>query len=218
MASSGTIITTAAATLSSFWVRPSDPACLRTTGYWIWSWAPSSDARTVLGGPSQTSSCLPLGWDSARTYAGTACPPQYTPGCPETGDGVVTCCPTAHPFTCRQNLKTSDHGEWFRCIMQYRQPDSKSITIADMNAYTTRTEVRTHGTNAHLHALAVLYQTPFIDRTKWPFNDNERRDRDRDRRRASSGSVGSNTSILDVLAAEEKGSSAREARGDRYCY
>ncbi|KAK7955854.1 uncharacterized protein PG986_005076 [Apiospora aurea] len=152
--------TTAAPTLSSYWLRPSDPACLQSSDYWIWSWAPSSDARTVLGGPSQTSSCLPLGWDSTRTYAGTACPPQYTPGCPDTGDGVVTCCPTAHPFTCQEKLSTLDHGEWFRCILQYRQSENKSITIADMNAYKTTTTVRTHGTNAHLHALAVLYQTP----------------------------------------------------------
>lgn len=92
--SSGTMTTTAAPSLMSYSLHPYDVSCLQTSDYWIWSWGGPKDKRTVLGGPSQVSSCLPLSWDSTRTYAGTACPSYYTSGCPANGDGVVTCCPT----------------------------------------------------------------------------------------------------------------------------
>lgn len=94
MASPGTMATTAAPTLESYSLHPLDVACLQTSDYWIWSWGEPYDMRTVLGGPSQISSCLPLSWDSTMTYAGTECPRDYTPGCSPKSDGVVTCCPT----------------------------------------------------------------------------------------------------------------------------
>ncbi|KAK8042992.1 hypothetical protein PG994_013475 [Apiospora phragmitis] len=76
------------------------------------------------------------------------------------GNGMPSTLHSTHPFTCRQGLTTSDHAEWFRCRLQYRQSETKLITIVDMNARTTSTALATHGTNVHLHALAVVYQTP----------------------------------------------------------
>lgn len=83
--------TTAAPTLTLDWAQ--DTKCLQPSEYWKWSWAPSPDPHTVLGGPSQTTECLPSGWGPSETYAATACPARYTSACAGE-DGAVTCCPT----------------------------------------------------------------------------------------------------------------------------
>ncbi|KAK8010125.1 hypothetical protein PG990_009090 [Apiospora arundinis] len=87
--------TTVAPTLTlNNWVPPSNRDCLNGSDWWIWAWTRGIDAPTVIGGPAQSVSCLPSGWEPTETYAGTACPPNYTPACPDQGNGVVTCCPT----------------------------------------------------------------------------------------------------------------------------
>lgn len=85
--------TATAQTLPPSWT-PTAPGCLRSTDFWVWMYntdLASSDARTVLGGPSQTTDCLAPTWTSDAAYAGTQCPPNYTPAC---SADAVTCCPT----------------------------------------------------------------------------------------------------------------------------
>ncbi|KAK8067224.1 hypothetical protein PG997_013971 [Apiospora hydei] len=89
--------TTAAPSLPGNWV-PSKAGCLNKNDWWIWSYdGPNNDARTVLGGPSQTNNCFPSTGDPTGTYAGSQCPPNYTRACPDSSaaDAAVTCCPTA---------------------------------------------------------------------------------------------------------------------------
>ena len=65
---------------------PSAPGCMRSTDYWIWMYNTDlafGDARTVLGGPTQTTDCLAPTWDPSVPYAGTQCPPNYTAACTE---------------------------------------------------------------------------------------------------------------------------------------
>ncbi len=85
--------TTSAPTLPGSWT-PTVSGCLQSSDYWMWMYdsdPAKSDARTVLGGPSQTTDCLAPTWQFDVVYAGTQCPPNYTPAC--TAD-AITCCPT----------------------------------------------------------------------------------------------------------------------------
>ncbi|KAK7966200.1 uncharacterized protein PG986_000477 [Apiospora aurea] len=93
--------TTAAPSLPGNWV-PSKAGCLNKNDWWIWSYdGPKNDARTVLGGPSQTNNCFPSTGDPTGTYAGSQCPPNYTRACPDSSvaDAAVTCCPTVNTWT-----------------------------------------------------------------------------------------------------------------------
>lgn len=48
----------------------------------------------VLGGPSQTTECLPTSWASEVVYSGVQCPQKYTSACQGTDShSEVTCCP-----------------------------------------------------------------------------------------------------------------------------
>lgn len=83
--------TTGAQTLAGDW-RPTVTGCQRADDYWVWFYSAPLDERTVLGGPSQITDCLAPTWSPELTYAGSQCPPNYTPVCE--ADAVVTCCPT----------------------------------------------------------------------------------------------------------------------------
>ena len=77
-------------TLPADWT-PTAPGCRRTGDYWVWLYSEGKDERTVLGGPSQITDCLAPTWAPELTYAGSQCPPGFTPACDVE---AVTCCPT----------------------------------------------------------------------------------------------------------------------------
>ncbi|KAI1156025.1 hypothetical protein F4825DRAFT_363314 [Nemania diffusa] len=136
--------------------------CLRTDDYWIWEYDDAKrDARTVLGGPSQTTNCFEPTWNPTITFVGSGCPPQYTSACQNT-NLVVTCCPSAYAFSCQPETWTPgyNHAEWFRCVSQYASLDVVSVTRTDFTANTITVENRTRGTGLHLFALALIYTTP----------------------------------------------------------
>lgn len=85
------MMTTEAPTLPGDW-EPTVSGCQRTADFWVWFYSAPLDERTVLGGPSQITDCLAPTWSPELTYAGSQCPPNYTPVCE--ADAVVTCCPT----------------------------------------------------------------------------------------------------------------------------
>ncbi|KAJ2989454.1 hypothetical protein NUW58_g3457 [Xylaria curta] len=154
---------TASPTLSENW-EPTSSRCLRTEDYWIWFYDPDkADARTVLGGPSQTTDCFSSSFNPTITHAGSACPPQYTAACPVTNsDAAVTCCPTAHSFVCQTDPFTIgyNHLEWFRCISRYNTKDVVTVTKTDFRQGTTTTETRSRQPSLHLFALGLMYTTP----------------------------------------------------------
>jgi hypothetical protein len=79
-------------TIPSDWT-PSSSGCLQTSDYWIWDYHNTQDERSVLGGPSQTTACLPPGFESTGLYLGSQCPSHYTTACQPTSS-TLTCCPT----------------------------------------------------------------------------------------------------------------------------
>ena len=88
--------TTAAPTLPSDW-RPSQTGCMKPGDFWIWDWGAGwNHSPTVLGGPAQTTECLPPGWDPYATFAASQCPPDYTSAScgSSAANNAVTCCPT----------------------------------------------------------------------------------------------------------------------------
>lgn len=153
--------TTLSPTLPVNWV-PTASGCLREDDLWVWQFSDIQlDARTVLGGPSQTTACFASEWTATETFAGSGCPVRYTPAC--TGDsGAVTCCPELYDFKCDEetwSLSTT-HGPWFRCISQYDSTKVDTLTKTDLVASQLDVETRTRHTNQHLFALALLYTTP----------------------------------------------------------
>ncbi|KAK7926761.1 hypothetical protein PG985_003759 [Apiospora marii] len=155
--------TTATPSLQSYSLHPFDVACHQTSDYWIWSWGAPSDGRTVLGGTSQIASCLPLSWDSTKTYAATACPPDFTSACEAKSDRVVTCCPSARYFMCNTESPNRNHLDWFKCQLQYESTGTHMVTIVNMKSQgDTTTTMATQRPDRHLHALAVVYQTPAV--------------------------------------------------------
>ncbi|KAI0439240.1 hypothetical protein F4803DRAFT_531879 [Xylaria telfairii] len=152
---------TASPTLPANWV-PTSSGCLRTDDYWIWEFdAGNRDARTVLGGPSQTTNCFTSTWDPTVTYVGSGCPPQYTSACQDDKFGAVTCCPSAYDFTCQPETWTAGiHAEWFRCISKYASQDVATVTRTDFRQNTIAVGTRTRHNYEHLFALALMYTTP----------------------------------------------------------
>ncbi|XXG98026.1 hypothetical protein Hte_004343 [Hypoxylon texense] len=149
-------------TLPADWT-PDKQGCLRTNDYWIWDYEVAADARTVLGGPSQTSDCFPSTWDATGTYAGTQCPPQYTSACQGTDSAAaVTCCPTgAYSFACQaETWQPGIHAEAFRCQSKHTTGGAIVVTRTDLKKNTIAVETRTRSTHEHLFALAMLYTTP----------------------------------------------------------
>ncbi|KAI1819289.1 hypothetical protein F4861DRAFT_534564 [Xylaria intraflava] len=147
---------------------PNTASCLFSTDYWIWDYGSAGDAPTVLGGPSQTTACLPTGWGADVLYSGTACPSLYTPGCPES-NGVVTCCPDTYDFTCVSNdFKPDNHGSVIRCVTPYTTQDVVKVTRTVFHNSQRTAAFETRSTGNHLFALAVMYTTPvrstYVDR------------------------------------------------------
>ncbi|KAI1770580.1 hypothetical protein F4818DRAFT_446196 [Hypoxylon cercidicola] len=149
-------------TLPADWT-PDKQGCLRTNDYWIWDYEVVGDARTVLGGPSQTSDCFPSTWDATVTYAGTQCPPQYTSACQGTDSAAaVTCCPTGvYSFACQpETWLPGVHAENFRCQSKHASGGTIVVTRTAFKKNTIAVETRTRGTQEHLFALAMIYATP----------------------------------------------------------
>lgn len=86
----GTI--TAPPTLTASW-QPTGSGCLSSADYWIWDYG-QDDSQLVLGGPSQTTDCLPTSWGVDVVFNGEDCPHGYTSACRGADSrGEVTCCP-----------------------------------------------------------------------------------------------------------------------------
>ncbi|KAF2972090.1 hypothetical protein GQX73_g1433 [Xylaria multiplex] len=153
--------TTPSPTLPADWI-PTSSGCLRTDDYWRWEYdAEAFDARTVLGGPSQTTNCFASTWNPTITYAGSGCPPQYTSACQNANFGAVTCCPTAYDFSCQpETWSAGVHGEWFRCQSAYDSRAVMTLTRTDFQKNTLGMETNTRQTWEHLFALALMYTTP----------------------------------------------------------
>lgn len=153
---------TASPTLRTDWGQ-TVAGCLRTDDYWIWDYdGAKRDARTVLGGPSQTTNCFASSWDPTVTFAGSGCPPQYTSACHNTKSGAVTCCPSAYDFSCQPETWTPgyNHAEWFRCVSEYGNRNKVIVTRTDLRQNTLAVGTRTRAANGHLFALALMYTTP----------------------------------------------------------
>lgn len=158
--------TTAAPILRGDWVPNNQAICLRTDDVWQWDYGIPEDMRTVVGAPSQTTECLPGGWGSDVTYEGTKCPPRYTKACQATENSLrlaVVCCPTIHDFVCpaESNLETAPHASIFRCVSQYTDTGTWTLTRTFMTAAASTT-VLTPGydPSIHLFALGIIYATP----------------------------------------------------------
>ncbi|KAI1819587.1 hypothetical protein F4861DRAFT_126308 [Xylaria intraflava] len=158
--------TTPAPTLPPNWTPEATASCLRNTDYWIWDYDDGGngvgfDARTVIGGPSQTTQCLPESWDADVTYAGTACPSYYSPACPTKGGGAVTCCPWIYSFSCvDENWGPGAHGSMFRCESQFASGGSIQVTKTLLNENQITVQSIKVTTDVHLFALAVMYTSP----------------------------------------------------------
>ncbi|KAI2622428.1 hypothetical protein GGR54DRAFT_598499 [Hypoxylon sp. NC1633] len=148
-------------TLPAGWT-PTQAGCLKTNDFWIWDNEELGDARTVLGGPSQTSNCLPSAWDATLTYDGTACPLHYTSACMGADSAsAITCCPTAYAYTCLDTtLLSAPHAETFRCMSRHTTGGTIVVTRTALKANTIAVETRTQSTNQHLAALAIVYTIP----------------------------------------------------------
>lgn len=90
-------------TLPTDWDPPPQSSCLQKGDIWQWDWDDALERPLVLGGPPQTTACLPPIWNATGVYRGRGCPPHYSVasaattsgGTPAATDsGVVTCCPT----------------------------------------------------------------------------------------------------------------------------
>ncbi|KAI8634624.1 hypothetical protein F5Y19DRAFT_409365 [Xylariaceae sp. FL1651] len=152
--------TTPTPTLPADWA-PTSPGCLRTGDFWIWEYDDAAkNARTALGGPSQTTNCFASTFNPTITYAGSGCPPYYTSACQNSDFNAVTCCPSAYHFSCYSNYPAGISAEWFRCVSQYASQDVAVITRTDFTHNTIAVETRTRHKYEHLFALALMYTTP----------------------------------------------------------
>lgn len=80
-------------TLPATW-QPTASSCISSSDYWAWDYGSDSDRWVVLGGPSQTTDCLPTSWASDVVYSGEHCPQKYTSACQGTdSSSAITCCP-----------------------------------------------------------------------------------------------------------------------------
>ncbi|KAH9884594.1 hypothetical protein F4778DRAFT_556734 [Xylariomycetidae sp. FL2044] len=154
--------TTPSPTLPATWT-PTKQGCLKTDDYWIFRWdLGGQDARTVQGGPSQTTDCFPSTWNPTGTYVGSGCPVQYTSACQGNDSAsAVTCCPTAFNYACQTEAGTPGrHAEWFPCVSRHTTGGNITVTVTDFASNTIAVEKRGRNTNQHLFALGMVYTTP----------------------------------------------------------
>lgn len=158
--------TTQAPTLPADWVPAIQANCIRTSDLWQWDWGVTSDRRLVMGGPTQTTECLPAEWNSAMTYIGSRCPPRYTEACRASTDaGAITCCPAAFDFSCPPvtDLSTAVHASLFQCMSAHASNGDAIVTRMFMTASdptSTRVETQSTRVGVHLFALAIIFATP----------------------------------------------------------
>ncbi|KOC08586.1 hypothetical protein AFLA70_43g003751 [Aspergillus flavus AF70] len=149
-------------TLDPAWT-PSVYGCNRKGDFWSWNFHAENDQRTVLGGPSQTTNCLPSTWDPSQAYAGTQCPTGYTSACLSTGSAMPTttvCCPTVYAFSCVDNASKNPHGPWFPCMSQYDTSTKRRVTVTDFAANTIDFTDVNQATNLHLFAMGISHTSP----------------------------------------------------------
>lgn len=172
-------------TLPASW-QPTAAGCLSTGDFWKWDYGSDQDARVVLGGPSQTTNCLPTAWASDVVYSGSECPLYYTPACTRNESlNAVTCCPsyvllfkvdrlcvfekslTGHffrphsiyGFQCMYSIPTEYHGSQFRCVSAWATSGTFALKHTNFVANTLTVETGTAQTSRHLFALAIIYVT-----------------------------------------------------------
>lgn len=159
-------------TLAATWT-PTGSGCLQNNDYWIWNWSPPHDAKTVAGGPSQTTDCLPPGWGPTVTYAATACPRAYTTARVGAGaNPVVTCCPALYSFT---GVDAGDvqvyppDGPGLACISAYAVAgQTMFITETDLRGGPETTLTRTNAVTLHLYAPGIVYISTEVCRANIP--------------------------------------------------
>ncbi|KAE8380232.1 hypothetical protein BDV26DRAFT_257933 [Aspergillus bertholletiae] len=149
-------------TLDPDWT-PTVYGCNRKGDFWSWNFRSENDQRTVLGGPSQTTNCLPSTWDPSQAYAGTQCPTGYTSACLSTGSAMPTttvCCPTIYAFSCVENASKNPHGPWFPCMSQFDTSTTRRVTVTDFAANTITFQDVAQKTNLHLFAMGISHTSP----------------------------------------------------------
>lgn len=157
-------------TLAATWT-PTGSGCLQTNDYWIWNWSTPHDFRTVAGGPSQTTDCLPPAWGPTATFAGAACPRAYTTACVGAGaNPVVTCCPALYAFGC-VDRSTDDvqvyppDGPGFACISAFAVVgQTRVVTITDLRGGPEITTTTTNAASLHLFAPGIVYASTEVRR------------------------------------------------------
>ncbi|KAJ0115240.1 hypothetical protein J7T55_001650 [Diaporthe amygdali] len=148
-------------TLPASW-EPTVAGCLSTSDFWQWDYGPAKDKRTVLGGPSQTTNCLPTAWASDIVYSGSECPPNYTSACQGTDTlSAVTCCPSLYRFTCVYPVSSLYHGSQFRCMSAWATSKAVRVTHTNFVENNLAVETQTAQPNLHVFALAIIYVTSF---------------------------------------------------------
>lgn len=154
-----TTTTSSTPTIPTDW-SPTAPGCLQTSNIWQWSYDNIKDARTVFGGPSQTTLCFPPTWAATGTYIGSSCPVLYTSAC-QGADSAVTCCPDSYNFECvpTSNVQSDLHGSQFRCISAYTDTGTLVVTGTALNIGTQYTAIQSMKTSLHLYAIAIVYIT-----------------------------------------------------------
>lgn len=129
-------------TLPPSW-SPTVAGCLSTSDFWQWDYGSKEDARTVLGGPSQTTNCLPTSWASDVIYSGSECPLYYTSACQGNDSfSAVTCCPSYVLFCCpgRRALRDPEvadsrlHGVVDSILLSARARSWQEITVPNSSA------------------------------------------------------------------------------------
>lgn len=158
--------TTQAPVLPADWLPLTQANCIRTDDFWQWDYGVSNDRRLVVGGPTQTTECLPTEWNSAMTYIGSQCPPRYTEACrASTSASAITCCPAAFNFSCppATDMSTAAHASLFPCMSEHASNGNVTVTRMFMTASNpTSTRVVTQSTRkgVHLFALAIIFAAP----------------------------------------------------------
>ncbi|KAG8156592.1 hypothetical protein KVR01_013543 [Diaporthe batatas] len=152
---------TAPPTLPASW-KPTGTACLTSDDYWIiWDYG-QDDSQLVLGGPSQTTDCLPTPWAVDVVFNGEDCPQGYTSACKGADSrGEVTCCPSLHSykFTCRSQIPFTNHESQYPCLSHWWTFTTVNVSRTRFDGNPPSQEAATKSTQNVLRAMAVKYTT-----------------------------------------------------------
>lgn len=151
------------ATLPASWT-PTGSGCLQTNDYWIWNFSAPKDAKTVAGGPSQTTECLPPMWNPTAVYAASACPSKYTACRASDVNQATTCCPEiGYVFDCvaSTQVQVESDGPGFACVSAYTNGgQTMVITTTNLKSGGNSTVATvTNRSGLHLFAAGIVYTT-----------------------------------------------------------